>query len=342
MPSSSFSSSFPAWPTNGSPCLSSWKPGRLADEHQVGVRVAAAEHDLRAALREAAARARRPTPCARTRARRVLDRNRAHGRQSTPTGGWRRSSPSTCRAAPRPSSRRPPHGRGRRGRPANPARHRRRSRSRRVIVSPSSRSQLDTEPTVTTPLAAAASSSITSEFWRRERRIVMRRSSRPCSFFAAWYSKFSDRSPCARATAIASTIALRRGPRARPALPRAGRAGRASAARRLSATPSGRSRRSRRSSRRRHRRRATDAASRPRAPRTTRTARDVRRRAVRAGDRLLAADELLEVRLALHADVFVDRHARSLPGGGAGGGRRRPRRAAPPRRPADPPRAPSG
>ena len=27
MPASSFSSSFPAWPTNGTPCLSSWKPG---------------------------------------------------------------------------------------------------------------------------------------------------------------------------------------------------------------------------------------------------------------------------------------------------------------------------
>ena len=25
----------------------------------------------------------------------------------------------------------------------------------------------------------------------------MRRSSSPCSFFAAWYSKFSERSPCA-------------------------------------------------------------------------------------------------------------------------------------------------
>ena len=29
----------------------------------------------------------------------------------------------------------------------------------------------------------------------------------PCSFFAAWYSKFSDRSPKLRATAIASTAA---------------------------------------------------------------------------------------------------------------------------------------
>ena len=37
-------------------------------------------------------------------------------------------------------------------------------------------------------------------------------------------------------------------------------------------------------------------------------ARDVRRRAVRAGDLLLAPHELLEVRLAFHADVLVDRH----------------------------------
>src|SRR6185312_12072743 len=37
-------------------------------------------------------------------------------------------------------------------------------------------------------------------------------------------------------------------------------------------------------------------------------ARDLRRRAVGAGDLLLAPDELLEVRLAFHADVFVDRH----------------------------------
>ena len=47
---SSLSSSLPAWPTNGLPCLSSWKPGRLADEHQVGVGVAGAEHDRGAPL----------------------------------------------------------------------------------------------------------------------------------------------------------------------------------------------------------------------------------------------------------------------------------------------------
>ena len=40
----------------------------------------------------------------------------------------------------------------------------------------------------------------------------MRASSRPCSFFAAWYSKFSERSPNARAVAIASTAAFRCGP----------------------------------------------------------------------------------------------------------------------------------
>ena len=41
------SSSRPAWPTNGRPCLSSFAPGRLADEHQVGVGVARAEDHLR-------------------------------------------------------------------------------------------------------------------------------------------------------------------------------------------------------------------------------------------------------------------------------------------------------
>jgi N-acetyltransferase len=40
---------------------------------------------------------------------------------------------------------------------------------------------------------------------------------------------------------------------------------------------------------------------------------DVRRTALRAGDRLLGApDELVEVRLALHAGVLVDRHAPSV------------------------------
>ena len=37
----------------------------------------------------------------------------------------------------------------------------------------------------------------------RERSVRMRASSRPCSFFAAWYSKFSERSPNSRAVLIA-------------------------------------------------------------------------------------------------------------------------------------------
>ena len=40
----------------------------------------------------------------------------------------------------------------------------------------------------------------------------MRASSRPCSFFAAWYSKFSERSPNSRAFLIAATTSVRRGP----------------------------------------------------------------------------------------------------------------------------------
>src|SRR6185436_9730567 len=42
--------------------------------------------------------------------------------------------------------------------------------------------------------------------------LVIRASSRPCSFLAAWYSKFSDRSPNPRAVAIASIAAALRGP----------------------------------------------------------------------------------------------------------------------------------
>src|SRR3954468_20269722 len=38
----------------------------------------------------------------------------------------------------------------------------------------------------------------------------------------------------------------------------------------------------------------------------------LRARAVRAGGRLAVPDELLEMRLALHADVLVDRHTRSV------------------------------
>ena len=58
MPSIRRVSSCPARPTNGSPWRSSCSPGSLADEHQVCVRVADAEHDVRASLRERALRAR--------------------------------------------------------------------------------------------------------------------------------------------------------------------------------------------------------------------------------------------------------------------------------------------
>ena len=53
----------PAWPTNGTPCLSSLAPGGLADEHQVGVGVAGAEdHGLAGRGELRAARARRRLP----------------------------------------------------------------------------------------------------------------------------------------------------------------------------------------------------------------------------------------------------------------------------------------
>src|SRR5206468_9948338 len=54
---------------------------------------------------------------------------------------------------------------------------------------------------------------VTTTAWsRRERSVRILASSMPCSFFAAWYSKFSDRSPCSRAVLIAWTTSVRRGP----------------------------------------------------------------------------------------------------------------------------------
>ena len=55
-------------------------------------------------------------------------------------------------------------------------------------------------------------SSTISALSSRARSVRMRASSRPCSFFAAWYSKFSERSPNSRAFLIAATTSVRRGP----------------------------------------------------------------------------------------------------------------------------------
>ncbi len=49
------SSSLPAAPTNGSPIRSSLAPGRLADEHQLGIRVARAKNDIGARVVQRAA-----------------------------------------------------------------------------------------------------------------------------------------------------------------------------------------------------------------------------------------------------------------------------------------------
>ena len=76
---SSFSSSFPAWPTNGTPCLSSWKPGASPTNIRSGVRIARAEHDLRAALREPAAGAAGNRFCVGLELVERLHRNGAHG-----------------------------------------------------------------------------------------------------------------------------------------------------------------------------------------------------------------------------------------------------------------------
>ena len=53
---------------------------------------------------------------------------------------------------------------------------------------------VDRRPDPTSPLADDAGSTTTARS-RRSRIVRIWASSRPCSFFAAWYSKFSDRSP---------------------------------------------------------------------------------------------------------------------------------------------------
>ena len=73
------------------------EPGRLADEHQVGVRASRAEHDLRAALRERAAGAASRSP------RRTLEvRRRARRR---PSGGQSTASPGCSRREMSPRAR---------------------------------------------------------------------------------------------------------------------------------------------------------------------------------------------------------------------------------------------
>ena len=80
-----------------------------------------------------------------------------------------------------------------------------------VIRSPFSSSTSTVDPIPTSPLADDAWSTSTARS-KRSRIVLIRASSRPCSFFAAWYSKFSDRSPKPLAVEIAWTTSLRRGP----------------------------------------------------------------------------------------------------------------------------------
>src|SRR5919106_1644876 len=75
--------------------------------------------------------------------------------------------------------------------------------------SPSPSSTWTIEPT---PTCSSVSCSTVTAWWSRSLRIWIRRSSRPCSFLAEWYSKFSAMSPNSRARAIASMISRRRGP----------------------------------------------------------------------------------------------------------------------------------
>src|SRR5262249_20820126 len=74
---------------------------------------------------------------------------------------------------------------------------------------PLSPSMSTTDPTPTSSADACSTISAPS---RRARSVRMRASSKPCSFFAAWYSKFSARSPNSRAFLIAATTSVRRGP----------------------------------------------------------------------------------------------------------------------------------
>src|SRR6185312_5142648 len=112
------------------PLLVLVEAGRLADEHQVGMRIAGAEDDLRASLRQPASRA--AGNLARVRLKRVdVSAGTAlTAGKTTPTCGWREPVPARARAGPRPRSRRPPPCRARRARPAIRVRRRRRSRSR--------------------------------------------------------------------------------------------------------------------------------------------------------------------------------------------------------------------
>src|SRR5581483_11696927 len=186
--------------------------GRLADEHQVGVRIAGAEDDLRPPLCEAAAGAAGNGFPVRMKPVELLDRNGAHGPEDY---AYRRMEMTRAFQAPRGASTTisSPSERPRTARPTGDSGETPPTLEISTVMrSPSSRSSSTVAPTVTTPLAAAAASSITSACWSRARRIAIRRSRRPCSFFAAWYSKFSERSPWARAVAIASMIAFRLGP----------------------------------------------------------------------------------------------------------------------------------
>src|SRR3954454_19694774 len=149
---------------------------RLADEHDVGARVAGAEDDLRPPLREAA-------PCAacsgigvRLKLVETFDADGAHEGELY---AWNRMETTRAFQAPRGASTRisSPSLRPRTARPTGDSGETPPTLEiSTVITSPSSRWSSTVVPTVTTPLAAASASSITSAVWSRERRMVMRRS----------------------------------------------------------------------------------------------------------------------------------------------------------------------
>ena len=284
---------------------------RLADEHQVGARVAGAEDDLRPSLREPAARAA-------ARRRRVrLRASRAAATGTALTGGESTSA-----------------------RPTDTIRARQRPRGASTSISspgslPSSACPTgesgETPPTLVisisivvavVPLELDARADGDDAARRRRLLVDDRRVLEPVAQHPDPRLEQSLLVLRRVVLEVLGEIAVR--PRGRDRLARPPCAsgpsssassassccvrGAASAARRSSPRPrpSGRSRRSRRSSRRRRRRLATFA--------TPCTAKEENWRetfvAAQSGHATcsLAADELLEVRLALHADVFVDRH----------------------------------
>ena len=246
MPSSSQSSSFPAWPTNGTPCWSSWNR-RLSHEHEIGVGAAGAKDDL-----GSPGRAR--TSCTRPSAPRTPG---APLRSTVSIGG--QSAVPRMRHSSAPGSTSPRRGTYIHARPPT-----------RAAADDDPRGLLPADPS-SSPIPSESASAETARSTAPTATTTRPRASDPSSFRGGWYSG------CAGLVAATAGAAAA-----------AAAGGAAEGAETPAFTP---------------------------APCTANVEllEDVRATARRARDRLLArADELLEVRLALHARVLVDRHAASV------------------------------